>query len=265
MHIDTLAYTNRLCRLPPAQKLGFAVVLLLITYLAPIPIQLVILGWVSVWVLVYARIPAGVYFRLLWLTAIFWLSSIPALILNGVGIVDVALVRSDSLWGWQWGNYYLYLSQHGLMQAGTLGVRTLAASACVYLLLLTVPFVAMLDILRRVGCPTLLTELLFLMYRFIFILLDTSRELWIAQQARGGYRTRRLWMRSVALLVSQLLQRTLLNYQQVSLGLAARGFNGEFRVWHSRSYQPMRRYTWEAAIGCTILVTLVGWMHVIKV
>jgi cobalt/nickel transport system permease protein len=72
-------------------------------------------------------------------------------------------------------------------------------------------------------------------------------------------------MRSIALLVSQLLQRTLIDYQQVSLGLAARGFNGEFRVWHSRSYQPSRRYTWEAAIGCTILVTLVGWMHVIKV
>ncbi len=265
MHIDTLAYTNRLCRLPPGQKLGFAFVLLLITYIAPIPVQLLILGWVSVWVIFYAQIPAGVYLRLLWLTGMFWLSSLPALILNGVGIGDIALVRSDSLWGWQWGDYYLYLSQHGLIQAGILGVRTIAASACVYLMLLTVPFVAMLDILRRWGCPPLLTELLFLMYRFIFILLDTSRELWIAQQARGGYRTRKLWLRSVALLVGQLLQRTLVNYQQVSLSLAARGFNGELRVWHSRAYQPSRRYTIEAAIGCTILVTLVGWLHVVKV
>ena len=265
MHIDTLAYTNRLCRLPPAQKLGFALFLLLITYIAPIPVQLLILCWVSVWAVLYAQIPAKIYFRLLWLTAIFWFSSVPALILNGVGIVDIGLVRSDSLWGWQCGDYYLYVSQHGLIQAGLLGVRTISASACMYLILLTVPFIAMLDILRRLGCPTLLTELLFLMYRFIFILLDTSRELWIAQQARGGYRTWRLWIKSLALLVGQLLQRTLLNYQQVSLSLAARGFNGEFRVWHSRSYQPSRRYTWEAAIGCTILVTLVGWMHVIKV
>jgi cobalt/nickel transport system permease protein len=265
MHIDTLAYTNRLCRLPPAQKLGFALCLLLTTYIAPIPVQLSILVWVSVWTIVYAQIPAGVYFRMLWLTAIFWVGSVPALILNGVGLTDVDLVRSDSLWGWQWGNYYLYISQHGLMQAGILGVRTISASACVYLMLLTVPFIAMLDILRRLGCPTLLTELLFLMYRFIFILLDTSRELWIAQQARGGYRTWRLWMRSLAMLVGQLLQRTLVNYQQVSLSLAARGFDGEFRVWHSRSYQPSSRYTWEATIGCTILVTLVGWLHVTKV
>ncbi len=265
MHIDTLAYTNRLCRLPPAQKLGFSLVLLMITYIAAIPIQLLILGWVSVWVIVYAQIPAGIYFRLLWLTAIFWFSSTPALMLNGVGIVDIDLVRSDSLSGLQWGDYYLYISQHGLIQAGELGVRTIATSACVYLMLLTVPFVAMLDILRRLGCSALLTELLFLMYRFIFILLDTSRELWLAQQARGGYQTWRLWLRSLALLISQLLQRTFINYQQVSLSLAARGFNGEFRVWHSRSYQPSSRYTWEAAIGCTILVTLVGWMKIVKV
>ena len=273
MHIDTLAYTNRLCRLPPEQKLGFALVLLVIAYLTPIPIQLLILGWVSIWIAIYARIPVGVYLRLLWLTAMFWLSSVPAIVLNGVGFADLVgnasllanRVRLDVLWGWQVGDYYLYISQHGLIQAGELGVRTIATSACMYLILLTVPFVAMLDIFRRCGCPTLLTELLFLMYRFIFILLDTAQELWIAQNARGGYRTRRLWMQSIALLVGQLLRRTMQNYQQVSLSLAARGFNGEFQVWHSRSYQPSRRYSLEAAIGCTILVTLAGWMYATRV
>jgi cobalt/nickel transport system permease protein len=265
MHIDTLAYTNRLCRLPPAQKLGFALVLSIGTYITPIPLQLAILGWVSVWIVIYARIPIGIYLRLLWLTAVFWLSSVPAIVLNGVGLADIDRVLLDRLWGWEIGNFYLYVSQHGLLQAGELGVRTLATSACMYLILLTVPFVALLDILRRWGCPPLLTELLFLMYRFIFVLLDTATELWIAQNARGGYRTRRLWMKSIALLVGQLLRRTLVNYQQVSLSLAARGFNGELRVWHSRSYQPSRRYTLEAAIGCTILVTLAGWMYVTRV
>ncbi len=46
--------------------------------------------------------------------------------------------------------------------------------------------------LRRIGCPTLMVELLFLMYRFIFVLLATAQEIWIAQQARGGYRTRQV-------------------------------------------------------------------------
>jgi cobalt/nickel transport system permease protein len=265
MHIDTLAYTNRLNRLPPEHKLGFALVLLLINYLSPIAVQVLILLWVSVWIVVYAQIPLGVYLKLLGITIGFWVTSIPALILNGVGADAFNQVRADSWAGWRWGDWYLYVSHQGINQATTLGVRSIAASACIYLILLTVPFSALLDILRRIGCPTLIVELLFLMYRFIFVLLDTAREIWIAQQARGGYRTRKLWLKSVSLLIGQLLRRTLTNYQQISLSLAARGFNGELRVWHSYPYHPSKRYMGEAAIGCVMLVFLAGWIHVIGV
>lgn len=265
MHIDTLAYTNRLNRLPPEHKLGFALILLLISYLAPIAVQLVIFLWVSVWIVIYAQIPVGVYLKLLGMTIGFWVTSTPALILNGVGIDAFNQVQADSWWGWRWGNFYVYLSHQGMLQAATLGVRAIAASACIYLILLTVPFSALLDILRRIGCPTLMVELLFLMYRFIFVLLATAQEIWIAQQARGGYRTRKLWLNSISLLIGQLLRRTLANYQQVSLSLAARGFTGELRVWHSRPYQASQRYIWEAAIGCVMLVFLAGWIHVVGI
>jgi cobalt/nickel transport system permease protein len=261
MHIDTLAYTNRLNRLPPEHKLGFALFLLLLSYLSPIAVQVLVLLWVSVWIVIYAQIPLGVYLRLLGITIGFWLVSIPALILNGVGMDVFDRVQADSWIGWRWGDWYLYVSYHGIAQATTLGVRTIAASACIYLILLTVPFSALLDILRRIGCPTLMVELLFLMYRFIFLLLATAREIWIAQQSRGGYRTRQLWLKSVSLLIGQLLRRTLTNYQQVSLSLAARGFNGELHVWHSYPYHPSKRYMWEATIGCVILVFLAGWIH----
>jgi len=102
----------------------------------------------------------------------------------------------------------------------------------------------------------LLTELLLLMYRFIFSLLAIADELWIAQNSRCGYRTWKLGMRSLGILIGQLLQRTLVNYRQVSLSLASRGFNGELRVWHSYPYQPSRRYTLEALFGCTVLTLL---------
>jgi cobalt/nickel transport system permease protein len=265
MKIDTLAYTNRLNRLPPEHKLGFALVLLLISYLAPIAVQMLIFLWVSVWIVIYAKIPAAVYFKLLGITIGFWVMSIPALILNGVGIENLAQVRADSWGGWRWGDFYLYISHQGVTQATTLGIRSIAASACIYLILLTVPFSALLDILRRIGCPTLMVELLFLMYRFIFVLLATAQEIWIAQQSRGGYRTRQVWLKSISLLIGQLLRRTLANYQQVSLSLAARGFNGELQVWHSRPYIASKRYIWEAAIGCVILVFLAGLIHVVGI
>jgi cobalt/nickel transport system permease protein len=134
--------------------------------------------------------------------------------------------------------------------------RAFASTSCMYFILLTVPFTEILQILRQLRCPELVTELLLLMYRFIFSLLAIADELWIAQNSRCGYRTWKLGMRSLGILIGQLLQRTLENYRQVSLSLASRGFNGELRVWNSYPYKPSRRYIFEAVFGCTVLTLL---------
>ncbi|PSB25623.1 cobalt ECF transporter T component CbiQ [Stenomitos frigidus] len=263
LQIDTLAYTNRLRQLPPEHKLLFAIALLLLTYCTRAPIQLAIAVWLSVWTVIYAKIPAPIYFRLLSIPIGFWLTSLPALIISGVGLANLSSVQADVWQGAPWGSYYLYFSHHGIHQAGELAARAIASTACIYFIILTVPFTEILDVLRRLGCPTLLIELLLLMYRFIFVLLRTASELWTAQQSRCGYRTWRLWMKSLGLLVGQLLRRTLENYRQVSLALESRGFTGDFRVCHSRRYQPSRRYSLEAFFGCAFLAALAGWQYAV--
>jgi cobalt/nickel transport system permease protein len=265
LQIDTLAYASRLRELPPEHKLLFALTLLVITYCAPVSVQVLIAAWLAVWTVIYAGIPAAVYFRLLFITAGFWLTSLPALTVSLVGQSNLASVQADVWQGINWGSYYLYLSHHGLEQAMELGMRAMASTSCIYFVILTVPFSEILHILRRIGCPTLLIDLLMLMYRFIFVLLRTARELWIAQQSRGGYRTRWLWFKSLGLLVGQLLRRTLENYRQVLLTLESRGFTGDFRVCHTRRYSPSKRYSLEALFGCTVLVLLTGWTHVVGI
>jgi cobalt/nickel transport system permease protein len=262
LQIDTLAYSSRLRQLPPEHKLMFAFFLLLITYAAHPAVQLLIAGWVSIWTVIYAGIPTSVYLRLLSITVAFWLTSLPALVLSSIDLTHLQTIQADVWQGFSWGHYYIYLSDHGLEQAGELGARAIASTACIYFVILTIPFTEILSVLRRIGCPALLTELMMIMYRFIFVLLKTARELWIAQQSRGGYRTRKLWMNSLGLLIGQLLRRTLENYRQVSLTLNSRGFTGEFRVCHSRQYQASRRYSFEALFGCTLLVMLTGWQYV---
>jgi cobalt/nickel transport system permease protein len=120
----------------------------------------------------------------------------------------------------------------------------------------TIPFNELLQTLRRIGFPVLLTELLLLMYRFIFVFLNTAAELWTAQNSRHGYRTMKLGRKSLSLLIGQLLKRIIVNYQQFSLTLASRGFQGDFKVWHSHRHHLSKRYAIEAVFGCTILVIL---------
>lgn len=256
--IDSLAYTNRLRGLPPTHKLSFAMALLLLSLCSHPVVQLLISVWLTVCIVVYAGIPGKLYLRLLSLPFGFWLTSLPAFVLNGVGLDQMQAVQWDVWQGWSInvGSFSLYISQTGLHQVSLLFPRAWASTSCMYFILLTIPFTEILQVLRQLRCPALLTELLLLMYRFIFNLLEIANELWMAQNARCGYRTYRRGLQSLGILVGQLLQRTLENYRQVSLSLAARGFNGEFRVWHSHPYKPSRRYTLEAAFGSTVLTVL---------
>ncbi len=254
--IDTLAYTNRLRWLPPEQKLIFASTLLIIAAFAHPFVQVLIAVWMSIWTVIYAGIPPKTYIKLVYVATLFWLTSLPALALNGVDTSHLHLVSRDSIGGLTFGSYYIYISHKGLEQGLTILTRVIASVSCLYFVMLTIPFTEILRILNRIGFPVLLTELLLLMYRFIFVLLNTSAELWTAQQSRGGYRTFTLGMKSLALLIGQLFKRTLENYRQVSLSLAARGFNGELRFWHPHRYQQSRRYAIEAILGCVVLIGL---------
>lgn len=256
LQIDTLAYTNKLRRLAPAQKLLFAIALLIISNLAHPPVQIVIALWLSIWTIFYAGIPAKIYLKLVYVPILFWLTSLPALVINGVNIDHLHLIQNDTINGLTMGNYYLYISKQGIEQGWSIFTRAIAAISCFYFVMLTIPFTDLLKTLRRVGLPILITDLLLLMYRFIFVLLNTASELWVAQQSRSGYRTFNLSMKSLSLLIGQLLQRTLEKYHQVSLSLASRGFNGEFQVWHSYRYHLSKRYAIEAILGCLILIEL---------
>lgn len=261
--IDSLAYSNHLRGLPPAHKLSFAIVLLIISLLAQPVVQLLIAVWLTVWIVIYAGVPKSIYFRLLSLPLGFWLTSLPAFVINGVSLNQSQMISWD-VWdnlGMVIGQFYLYVSQTGLHQSSILFTRIVASVSCVYLILLTIPFTEVLQTLRKLKCPVLLIELMLFMYRFIFTLFAIADELWIAQNARGGYRTWRRGMHSLGILIGQLLQRTLETYRQVSLSLASRGFNGELRVWHSYPYQASRRYMLEAIGGCTFLIVLSVFLH----
>lgn len=259
--LDALAQTNGLRALPPEQKLGFAAALFLLAYGAPIFVQVLIALWLFLWVVQYAQIPASIYLRLLSLPLGFFLLGLPAWVIGAGKVDQLATFRNDILWGAPIGSFYVYLSQQGLEQSRGIFFRSLALTSCLYFLLLTVPLWEIIRLLGRWGCPALLTELMTLMYRFIGVLGDTASQLLAAQQSRLGYGTWRRSLGSLSLLAGQLLQRTLMNYREISLGLASRGYTGELKFWSQRRYQASFRYSAEAVGGYLLLLGLTGWHY----
>jgi len=255
--IDSLAHTNKLRLLPAQQKIIFAISLLILGYVAPASIQITITLWLAWWIIIYAQIPVLIYLKLIALPVSFWLISLPAFIFGITWLNHNLEINPDILVDIKLGKIYIYLSHQGIKQAQTTIIRTLALTSCLYFILLTVPFSQIIQVLRNYGCPLLLTELLLLMYRFIFVLTQTAKELITAQKSRFGYLNWQTSLNSLSLIIGQILQRSLFNYREMSLGLTSRGFNGEFKVLHFYHQKTNWRYLIEAIIGYTFLLILI--------
>lgn len=262
--LDSLSYQNRLRHLPPVQKLLFAGVLLLLALAGHSVVQLLIFLWMGVWVVGYARIPLRSHLLFLLLPLSFFVAGLPGLLFDLTGHDPVAPRPSQWLVSWQVGPYAIYVAAASASRALELLVRIMASLACFSFLLFTIPFAEMLQAFRKLGIPELVTDLLMIMYRFIFVLLDTSFQLWVAQRSRGGHQGFRALLRDVGMVAAQLFVRAMQKYRSLSMGMAARGFAENFQVQSLRTYARSPRYEREAVAGCIALVVIEcltgGWL-----
>lgn len=256
--LDSLSYQNRLRHLPPVHKLLMGTVLLLVVLTGHALVQILVFAWMGMWVVGYARIPLRSYLFFLVLSLSFFAAGMPALLLEAGRAGSVVLPR-DVLASWDIGEYILYISQGSLDRVLTLFCRTMASLACFSFILFTVPFAEILQVLRRIGMPALVTDLLMIMYRFLFVLLETSHQLWVAQRSRGGHQEFRALLRDAGQLAVQLFVRAMRRYQSLSQGMAARGFAENFHVISLARHRRSPRYEWESAAGCIVLILIEWW------
>ncbi len=124
----------------------------------------------------------------------------------------------------------LSLAPGGFTAAARLAARSIAALTCLLFLALTTPATDLITGLRRLGLPAEISEIALLMYRFLFLLGDTAMAMDAAQAARLGHVGARRRLRSLGMLIANLLPRALDRARRLEIGLAARGWDGEMRV-----------------------------------
>ena len=215
--IDRLSHTNRLARHSAFEKVFFALGMLgLAVVLPPYPGAIVVAAVVVVSTLVVARIPASAYLRVC-------LCPLTFLVLGIVPIVVTVAFGGRRL-------IDLGLSAEGVQLAIRVVLRSLAAMSCLLFLSMSTPVSHILDVMRRLHVPAVMVELSLLVYRSIWVFSDTVYSMRVAQEARLGYGSYRLSYRSMGLLVSSFFGRTLQRARTMEHGLAARNWQGEFRV-----------------------------------
>jgi cobalt/nickel transport system permease protein len=144
--------------------------------------------------------------------------------------------------------WHIGIAPHGLELAGRVGARAFAGLTCLLFLALTTPAADLAAGMRRIGVPAEIAEMMLLMYRFVFLLTDTAETMNAAQAARLGHITYRRHMKSLSLLIANLMPRALARAHALEIGLAARGWRGELRV-----LSPVRR---ASATGLGVILAL---------
>jgi len=108
--------------------------------------------------------------------------------------------------------------------------HALAGGAAVLLLATTTPMSDLLPALRRVRVPEAVVEVASVVYRLLFVLLESLRTIREAQTARMGYSSVRRSYRSSGALAAAVLTRSWDRARRLQEGLAGRGMEVGLRV-----------------------------------
>ena len=129
----------------------------------------------------------------------------------------------------QLGDYYIGFSQFSLDTGIFIVGKAMGAMFAFYFLILTCPIDEIEYLLRKMKLPDLLIELFVLSFRFITILLLFSRQCYLSQKKRMAYRTYSSSIRSLGMLVSSVLIKSLIHADFSQQALLNRGYRGEMK------------------------------------
>lgn len=224
MLIDNYAHSNRLKDVHPAEKLYFAMTTMAMGFIPNIYLNMAIVSMMGALLVFNAKIPAKVFLKTLLLPLWFVLIGILTIMINAVPAGSSALIKFSLL------GITLGITQESIKASAVLFSRSLAMVCCLYFLAFTTPMVDIFMVLRSMRVPGLFLELMELVYRFLFVLMETSERIYISQSSRLGYMNAGTAVRSLGRLISSLFIKAWKDSESLYTALEARGYEGELKV-----------------------------------
>lgn len=222
--IDKYAYTNNLADYNPMAKFFFAIGALLIAIIINnVYINLIIFLTMVFLTVFIAKIPIDKYFKIISIPMFFLLISVITILLSISN-------ENGFIWSIKLSNKYLGMTTHSLKESINTIMRVLASISSTFFLGLTTPLNSIIGILKKFKLPNTLIELFVLIYRFIFIFLEESKDIIMAQEMKFGYNNTKNSYKSIALLIKCLFIRVLLRYKDMIIALDTKLYNGEFKT-----------------------------------
>ncbi|KKM11338.1 cobalt ABC transporter permease [Clostridiales bacterium PH28_bin88] len=226
--IDQYAYANRFLHVHPAEKCFFAVATMTVCLFSRSPVTFLVVTMLMAGVTTMgAGIPGRFYAKLMLVPAAF--------LVAGVATIAISFDRNPAgfLYAITLGEYTVGVRSRDLVVATNLFFKSLGAVSCLYFLSLTTPMVEIIAVLRRLKVPSIFIELMTLIYRFIFVLMETAERIHISQTSRLGYSSLRNSYVSLSRLFSTLFLRSYHRSHAMFTALLSRCYDGQLNVLES--------------------------------
>jgi cobalt/nickel transport system permease protein len=221
--VDRSAYTNALAKNSQITKTFFALSALVICVSAPtFIVPIVVFAICTILILGLAKVKAHLYLNLfVYPTFMLTISCIFLALFfgSGVPLIEIPL---------PWFTWSIFKS--GISMSVNTFLRVEGALSCLFFLVLTTSITDLCVILRRIRMPQVMVEMSMMIYRYIFLFLEVSEKMSLAQKLRLG---RSGWLssiRSLAMLIGSLFIRTLDQGERTLIAMTARGYSGDIRI-----------------------------------
>ncbi|HBE78411.1 MAG TPA: cobalt ECF transporter T component CbiQ [Firmicutes bacterium] len=225
LYIDRYAYCSRLRDTNPLEKFIFAFTTMVICLWAnSIVVSIVIITLMIGVAVLKGGIPLSFYLKLILIPFSFLMIGVLTIAIN------VIVESSKMLWGFQIFGYTLGFTVQSLELAAKVFFKALGAVTCLYFLSLTTPIADILSVLKKFKFPVLFLELMILIYRFIFMLIETADQMFLSQISRLGYYGLKNGLDSLGQMGSTLFIRSYKRSQDLYITLEARCYQGKLEV-----------------------------------
>lgn len=122
--------------------------------------------------------------------------------------------------------YDLILRKEGLIEGCLIFFKVMGGVSLVLLLSFTTTILDLCASAKWLKIPNVLVELLFLMYRYIFLFLEEVSRMHTAQRCRLGYSTWRKTIHSFGTLGGMLMVRAVSRAEATHTAMRSRGYDG---------------------------------------
>ncbi|MGL4344863.1 MAG: cobalt ECF transporter T component CbiQ [Cellulosilyticaceae bacterium] len=233
--IDRYAYMSQLRDREPSQKLllGLLTIVMCLVFSAKL-LYVVVIGAMAGITILRGRTPWRVYVQAMLVPFGFLILSVATVCVQW-GSRPELFVSAIAV-----GDSFIGVTSDSMMLGWNLLLKVLACTSCLFFICFSTPMTELLQVIDGLKCPRIITELMGLIYRFIFILVDTAYQIQVAQRARLGYQNVRGGLQSFGRLLSCLLVRTLQMSQSFGYALDSRGYKGQIGVLREKSYHKGR-------------------------